>query len=81
VDEQAIVAPAGDARGGTKRSRRAPTIEPLTVTFQDAEQASGLGHTKLYELAKDGTLQTVTVGTRRLIVFDSLRRLLTPTTD
>jgi hypothetical protein len=63
----------------TKRPRRPPVVrEPLTVTFQDAMALSGLGHSKLSELIRDRTLKTVAVGTRRLIVFDSLKALLTP---
>jgi excisionase family DNA binding protein len=39
---------------------------------------SGLGRTKLYELLTNGEIQSVRVGTRRLIVFASLKALLTP---
>ncbi|MBR0795672.1 hypothetical protein JQ615_09760 [Bradyrhizobium jicamae] len=50
--------------------------EPLTVTIAIARQISGLGNTTLWKLISDGTLQSVTVGRRRLVVYQSLRRLL-----
>jgi excisionase family DNA binding protein len=37
-----------------------------------------LGRTKLYDLLTKGEIQSVRVGTRRLIVFASLKALLTP---
>lgn len=58
------------------------TIDPLTVTVPKALQISGLGRTKLYELISRGEIDTVLVGTRRLVVFESLRRrLLAPLTE
>ena len=38
---------------------------------------SGLGRTKLYELITKGEIESVRVGTRRLIVFASLKARLT----
>ncbi len=38
---------------------------------------SGLGKTKMFELIAAGKVQTVKVGTRRLVRMDSLRELLT----
>ena len=55
-------------------------IEPVTITILDALRLSGLGRTKLYELLTNGEIQSVRVGTRRLIVFASLKALLTPKT-
>jgi excisionase family DNA binding protein len=52
-------------------------IEPVTITIPDALRLSGLGRTKLYELLTKGEIQSVRVGTRRLIVFASLKALLT----
>ena len=52
-------------------------IEPVTITILDALRLSGLGRTKLYELLTKGEIQSVRVGTRRLIVFASLKALLT----
>jgi excisionase family DNA binding protein len=51
--------------------------EPVTVTVPTAIQLSGLGRTKLYELISSGEIDSVLVGTRRLIVFASLKARLT----
>jgi hypothetical protein len=53
-------------------------LGPLTVTFQTAKKLSGLGLTKLWELAKQGRIQLVYVDGRTLIWFPSLQALLTP---
>jgi excisionase family DNA binding protein len=52
-------------------------IDPLTITVLDALRLSGLGRTKLYELITNGEIQSVRVGTRRLIDFASLKACLT----
>lgn len=48
----------------------------ITVTVKDACQMSGLGKTKLYELIGNGTIETTTIGRRRLINVDSLKTAL-----
>src|SRR5262249_26355301 len=53
-----------------------PQVEPLTVTIAVALRLSGLGRTKLYELISQKEIESVTVGSRRLIVLASLKRLL-----
>ena len=53
-----------------------PFSQRIACTISDAKTASGLGATIIYELIKDGTLESVKVGRRRLIVVRSLRRLL-----
>jgi excisionase family DNA binding protein len=52
--------------------------EPLTTTVATARRLSGLGNTTVWRLISDGTLASVTIGRRRLIVYESLRRLLAP---
>jgi hypothetical protein len=52
--------------------------KPISVTFQNAKRLSGLGLTKLWELAKHGDLQTIKVGRRTLILYGSLEKLLLP---
>jgi excisionase family DNA binding protein len=59
--------------------RAANSVSPITVTIPKGREISGLGNTTIWKLIGDGTLQTVRVGRRRLIVYESLRRLLTPT--
>lgn len=51
-------------------------MEKITCTVKEALAASGLGKTKMFELITQGRLQTVKVGTRRLVQVDSLRELL-----
>jgi excisionase family DNA binding protein len=53
------------------------TSDPLTVTVPDAMKYSGLGRTKIYELIAKAEIESVRVGTRRLIVFASLKARLT----
>lgn len=51
------------------------TLKPITITINEALRVSGLGRTKLYELIGSGTLKTITVGRRRLVVYASLEAL------
>jgi excisionase family DNA binding protein len=51
-------------------------METLTISVNSAKAALGLGHTKIYELINDGTLQSVRVGRRRLIKAESVRALV-----
>jgi len=53
------------------------TIEPVTVTVPVALRISGLGRTKFYEMLANGEIDSVRIGTRRLIVFASLKARLT----
>lgn len=52
--------------------------EARTIRVKDAVTTSGVCRSKLYNLIGDGTLQTVKVGRARLILRESLDRLLTP---
>jgi excisionase family DNA binding protein len=76
--------PSGDDRKGGNNeatentNRRVPAPKPLTVSVKNAEKLTDLGHTKIYELLGDGTIESVKVGNKRLIVFASLERLTTP---
>jgi excisionase family DNA binding protein len=49
-----------------------PFMQRPTCTIKEACKAAGLGRTKLYELIKNGTLETSTVGRRRLVLVPSL---------
>lgn len=51
------------------------TLKPITITINEALRVSGLGRTKLYELIGSGTLKTITIGRRRLVVYASLEAL------
>lgn len=50
-------------------------LKPITVTVETALKVSGLGRTKFYELINEGTIKTITIGRRRLVVFASLEAL------
>lgn len=52
--------------------------EPTTISIKETKKESGLSHTTVYKLIKEGKLQTVKVGRRHLVVYASLKRLLTP---
>jgi hypothetical protein len=54
------------------------TISDRIITTPVGEfcRLSGLGRTKVYELLGDGTLTSITIGKRRLIVLDSYRSLI-----
>jgi len=49
---------------------------PLAVRVADASRLTGIGKTKLFELIADGTLETTSIGRRRLILYRSLQRLI-----
>lgn len=59
----------------------------LTIRITDAAKALSIGRTTIYKLIADGTLQTIKVGRRRLILTQSIRQLCDqpapslPTTD
>ena len=48
----------------------------LTATVREACEMTGLGKTTLYSLLAQGVVESTTVGRRRLIKVESLRRLL-----
>ena len=50
--------------------------KPLAVTVKNACRLMGIGNTKAYDLFKEGKLQTVTVGRRRLVVLASIEALI-----
>ena len=57
-------------------TRTIPFTHRLTCTVAEACEATGLGRTKLYELIGAGSLDTTTIGRRRLVLVRSLRKLL-----
>jgi excisionase family DNA binding protein len=54
---------------------------PLSVRVADASRLTGIGKTKLFELIADGTLETTSIGRRRLILYRSLQRLIEGSAD
>ncbi len=55
----------------TAPQHAAPTYGPLVPTCA----AYGIGRTKAFELAAAGTIETFTVGSKRLVIIESLRTL------
>jgi excisionase family DNA binding protein len=55
---------------------RIPFRERLTCSVDEAEEASDLSRSMLYELMKEGRIEWTKVGARRLIKVASLLRLL-----
>ena len=53
----------------------APTT-PLTATIPTMAIIADVGQTKIRELIRDGRIETVAIGKRRLVVVDSYRRLI-----
>jgi excisionase family DNA binding protein len=51
-------------------------LAPLAVRISDATRLTGIGKTKLFELIAEGKLETASIGRRRLILYNSLQRLL-----
>lgn len=47
----------------------------LAMRISDAARALSIGRTTVYKLIGDGTLQTITVGRRRLILTRSIQEL------
>jgi excisionase family DNA binding protein len=55
-----------------------PALKPLTVSVKTAQQIIGVGNTTMYELIGDGRVESIKMGNKRLILFASLERLVTP---
>lgn len=53
------------------RAAEIPTYRPLVPACAD----HGISRSVAFELARDGLLQTFTIGTRRYVYLDSLRTL------
>ena len=47
--------------------------EPLTISVAEFEEMSGLSHTTVYKLIKEGTLKSRKVGKTRLIDYQSAK--------
>ncbi len=49
---------------------------PITATVKTFCELSGLGRTKVFEMLKDGTLESVKIVNCRLIIMESYLRLV-----
>jgi excisionase family DNA binding protein len=61
------------------RGARAPPRDPLTVTIREAMRLTGLGRSTIYKLIGAKKLKLRKIGTRTLIIFESLRELIEDT--
>ena len=48
----------------------------ITATSPEFRRLSGIGRSRIYELLKAGELESIHIGSRRLILIDSYRRLI-----
>jgi hypothetical protein len=53
------------------------SLEPITVTYPEAARLSGFGLTKLTQFVREGRVKSVKIDHRRLIIYASLKALLT----
>lgn len=56
-------------------SRTIPFEQRYSCTVREAEEAIGLGHTKVSQLIADGKLESIKVGGRRLVIVRSIMEL------
>lgn len=54
----------------------ATPLEPISVRIREASRLTGLSRSKLYELMGAGDIEFAKVGSSRLILVESLRRLV-----
>lgn len=57
-------------------AQRTAEPEPLAYDIAAACRVSTIGKTRIYELIKEGRLESRRIGRRRVVLADSLRRLL-----
>lgn len=53
-------------------------MEPIVASINDTAKALSLGRTSVYQLIRDGRLETVKMGRRTLVRIESIRRLIGP---
>lgn len=51
-------------------------MQPLAISITETAKVTGLGRTSIYELIKNGRLDTVKIGRRHLVKTASIRRLI-----
>jgi excisionase family DNA binding protein len=53
-------------------------MEPIVASINDTAKALSLGRTSIYQLIREGRLETVKMGRRTLVRIESIRRLIGP---
>ena len=61
---------------GTPGEAERTKMRPHSMTIADTVKWSGIGRTKLYELLGDGKVQAIKLGTRTLVLTESVERFL-----
>jgi excisionase family DNA binding protein len=52
------------------------TDNQITTSVKDTARRLGISRTKVYDLIKAGLLQTAKLGSRRLVIIESMHRLV-----
>jgi|GEM_PF-2299423 len=52
------------------------TSNQITTSIKDTARRLGVSRTKVYDLIKAGLLQTAKLGSRRLVIIESMHRLV-----
>ena len=68
----------GLSREERKAGSASSGMKPLAVPVNTASKLLGVGNTKMWELIKDGRVKTISIDRRRLVIYDSLERLVSP---
>lgn len=70
-------------RSGTRNGRARPAVDrqsidpaPISVRIPAAVKLTGISRSRLFELIRDGEIDSVKLGTSRLIIVSSLDRFL-----
>lgn len=56
------------------------TTSPKLISVKEAFEYIGIRKTKFYELVAENSVETLKIGSRRLVVLESLDRLIATTT-
>ena len=62
--------------GLSRDERHTETPKPLAVTVNKARELLGIGQTTMWALIAEKRVATFNIGRRRLVVFESLEKLL-----
>ena len=61
-------------------TKTVPLSERAALSVRDAGIYAGIGRTKIYQLLEEQKLRSVKIGDRRLVLRESIDRLLTQAT-
>ncbi|MXO49223.1 helix-turn-helix domain-containing protein [Erythrobacter vulgaris] len=56
--------------------REVTDVKPVLCSVTDAARCLGIGKTKAYDLISEGLLETISIGSRRLVKVASIHRLV-----